>query len=146
MCLFHGFFLFFSLYSAFRSSKWRSHLQVTPLPPVLLKQFLKMYLHTGDTHNPCRLDFHERLLSEPPAAAPTPHPLPPPGSRAPKAGWDQLPGCHSTTAAGLGEILDKLPHFHQALLPMNKRTPLRCLQGIGSPEVSDTGFLVSSSS
>lgn len=60
-------------------------MQVTPLPPVLLKQFLKMYLHTSNTHNLCRLYFHEQLLSEPPAAAPTPHSLPPPGSCTRKA-------------------------------------------------------------
>lgn len=77
-----------------------------------------MYLHIGDTHNLCRLDFHEQLLPELPAAAPTPHPLPPPGSRVPEAGSAQLPKCHSP-AVGRGEILDKLTHFQEALLPVN---------------------------
>lgn len=115
-----AFFLFFfpSLFSTFHSYKWRSHLQVTPLPPVLLKHFLKMYLHTSNTHNPCRLDLHEQLLSEPPVATLSSHPLPLPGSCVPKASWAQLPGCHRT-AVGFGEILDKLTPFQEALLSVN---------------------------
>lgn len=113
-----AFFFFPPLSSTFHSYKWRSHLQVTPLPLVLLKHFLKMYLHTSNTHNPCRLDLHEQFLPEPPVATPASHPLPPPGSGVPKAGWAQLPGCHRT-AVGLWKIGDKLTPFQEALLPLD---------------------------
>lgn len=113
-----SFFFFPSLSSTFHSYKWRSHLQVIPLPLVLFKHFLKMYLHTSNTHNPCRLDLHEQLLSEPWVGSPSSHPLPPLGSCVPKASWAQLPGCHGS-AVGLGGILDKLTPLQEALLPVN---------------------------